>query len=530
MEELRTFTIQLNEKICTEGFYKESMDYLFTCRQFENLLLILLKENYERFKEGKDTNDFRYLTNAFLMQNVLFDYDGKAKNEKKYITEKYSQYPIFQELLKSAKAVGHNNAPSLISRVKNTYTSYFELLKAYEKKELTEKPNPPQPKKLSKIVNYAIDLNNAHSVSLCRLENMSVFGINLNSEMKYIIINPEITDGLNLTKKKIKSAKLVYSNGYLYLQTGYYKEINETTSLTKKDAGLDIGIKNIISCFVDDNKTPSLVINGGDLQSYNNKFNNELSALQTELTTKEVKEWGASKTGTKYPKTYTENGIKIKEEISVMFEERKKYFKDQFHKISKGMLEYLHINKVTDLYISNTLAELKNNGKCKLKTRVKRDFIQIPFLSLFEIFKYKAKEYNISLHFVDEAYTSKTSCITANINKVQEKNLADNHAPSKPVPLNWVEGEEGDIYKGKRTERGLFKDTILNKVWNADLNGAVNILKIGVKKSYEWLKNALWKLSSPIKCSVCELHNTCTIASTGLRYRTQRNQSLIMSI
>ncbi|PKP58416.1 MAG: transposase, partial [Candidatus Altiarchaeales archaeon HGW-Altiarchaeales-2] len=163
------------------------------------------------------------------------------------------------------------------------------------------------------------------------------------------------------------------------------------------------------------------------------------------------------------------------------------------------------------------------------------DFIQIPFLSLFEIFKYKAKEYNISIHFVDEAYTSKTSCITANINKVQElnKNLTNNHTPSEPVPLIRVEGKEGNIYKGKRTQRGLFKDTILNKVWNADLNGAVNILKVGTKitkTSFEWLKNALWKLSNPIKCSVCELHNIYAIASTGLRYRTQRNQSLIMSV
>ena len=62
-------------------------------------------------------------------------------------------------------------------------------------------------------------------------------------------------------------------------------------------------------------------------------------------------------------------------------------------------------------------------------------------------------------------------------------------------------------YNGKRTKRGLFKDTIINKIFNADLNGAVNHIKLAIKKSFQWLKNNFWKLCNPIKVkSAGELH------------------------
>jgi len=70
-------------------------------------------------------------------------------------------------------------------------------------------------------------------------------------------------------------------------------------------------------------------------------------------------------------------------------------------------------------------------------------------------------------------------------------------------------------YNGKRTKRGLLKDTIINKIFNADLNGAVNHIKLAINKSFQWLKDNLWKLCNPIKIkSAGELHNLlCNIRS-----------------
>ena len=54
-------------------------------------------------------------------------------------------------------------------------------------------------------------------------------------------------------------------------------------------------------------------------------------------------------------------------------------------------------------------------------------------------------------------------------------------------------------FKGTRAKRGLFKDIVLNKIWNADLNGAVNHIKIAFNNCFKWLKDSLFKLCNPIK-------------------------------
>jgi hypothetical protein len=48
-------------------------------------------------------------------------------------------------------------------------------------------------------------------------------------------------------------------------------------------------------------------------------------------------------------------------------------------------------------------------------------------------------------------------------------------------------------FKGTRAKRGLFKDIVLNKIWNADLNGAVNHIIIDFDSFFNWLKESLYK-------------------------------------
>ena len=37
-------------------------------------------------------------------------------------------------------------------------------------------------------------------------------------------------------------------------------------------------------------------------------------------------------------------------------------------------------------------------------------------------------------------------------------------------------------------------DIVLNKIWNADLNGAVNHIKVAFNSCFKWLKDTLFKL------------------------------------
>ena len=183
-----------------------------------------------------------------------------------------------------------------------------------------------------------------------------------------------------------------------------------------------------------------------------------------------------------YPIKYTQKGKDINKFISFLYSKRNKYFYDQFHKVSKRIVEYLHFNNITDLYLSKNLAELKNNGECELSKSVKQGFIQIPFIELLKNIEYKAQELGINIHWIDESYSSKSSCISDDIISIQL---------NKPKSTN--------AFNGKRVERGLFLDTAVSKVFNADINGAANHIKIATAKSFEWLKNSLFKLSNPIK-------------------------------
>jgi putative transposase len=139
------------------------------------------------------------------------------------------------------------------------------------------------------------------------------------------------------------------------------------------------------------------------------------------------------------------------------------------------------LNGVSDVFVSKNLAELKNNGECVLSKAVRQSFVQIPFIKLLKYVEYKAQEYGIRVHYVDERYTSKASCISDDIRGIPNAYCLTN------------------AFNGKRVKRGLFWDALIKKVFNADLNGAANHIKVGTGKCFAWLKDKLFKLCNPIK-------------------------------
>ena len=236
---------------------------------------------------------------------------------------------------------------------------------------------------------------------------------------------------------------------------------------------------------MDDLKTPSLIIDGSQYKNYNTKFNRFMAKLNNETDF-----WYNYITDE--DKKHLNEGLNVWSDIkyisnfkSFLYEKRNNYFYSEFHKISKRILEYLYINNVGTLVISSNLASLKNNGNCEMKKDVKQNFIQIPFMQLVKNLKEKASKYGIVVVDVDESFTSKTSSLSADINLIKYKFLNNEKLTI-------------DDFKGNRVERGLFKDINLNKLINADLNGAKNIVNIGKKIIFD--KNIKYnKLCNPLK-------------------------------
>ena len=399
---------------------------------FENILLNIIIKNYNLYKEGKDVNDFGLLTSPQLILNILYYYNYESSEQLEYIKNKYKENQLWQELKETAKELNPHNLTYIIKRIKTVFDIYFTSLELYEQNPglFQEMPKPPNTNK-SKLENYVIELDKYSALSFARLEKENLIGINLSDRMVYVRVDKRQAKIL-MKIDRLYSAKLIYKNGELSLQISYLKKSdktenkqiknetenkaeNEIKNVQVKYAGIDLGMRNLMAVFIDDTTTESLLIDGKPFRQYN--------------------------------------------EIELLME--------QFHKIAKRVVEYLHLHGVKDLFISKNLANHK--------------IAQIKFERLIEAIKYNAQKYGIRIRDdIDESFTSKVSCISGDIKKAQETHRLTNVSNGK---------------RGKST----FHDKVINERFNADLNAAVNHIKVATGKSFEWLKDKLFKLKKPIK-------------------------------
>ena len=418
------------------------------------MLVILIKQNYDLFKEGKSANDFKYLSKYQVMRAVIAGTNGGKDREKaSYIKEKYKEHKLMLDLMEVGRKLKIHNLAMVISRIKSNFKSFFTKIK---KRNTTAKP--PKPKKLAKVTRFTIPLD----VNAFSLKKENQLGINLSDQMFYLSLNHQRLKEIVGDLKNIQAIQVHLSNGEIYLKVSYrYKmqkaessgvesqevrELKERLANWKqqlkehpdlahdgevaqliikteetleralarssvethheeqiKEAGLDVGIENLASIFIADQKAKSLIVSGKRFKHYNAKFNRFIAKLAATISDlqnsiKEMKDIDKEK----------RLALLIKFR-SFLYEKRNRYFHDQFHKISSG------------------------------------DVVQI-------------------------------------------QNLA---RQNKPIVTN--------DFQGSRVKRGLFKDSVLGKIFNADLNAALNIIKIGTLKSFDWLKDFLFKFCNPIK-------------------------------
>jgi len=271
------------------------------------------------------------------------------------------------------------------------------------------------------------------------------------------------------------TAALNNKNSYLQIS---HSKIEDKNHLQFKDAGIDVGTNNIAAIFINDGITPSLIVDGRKYKNYNFKFNQLIAELNKNKMIQCAKE-----------------RKKIEKIISSLYKKRDKYLKDQFFKIAKRITEYLYLNGVFTVYVSGNPAGLKNIWENNSDKTIPQYSDQIYFFKFLRYIKCHAQDYGVQVHYIDERFTSKISCISDDIKNIQSNcNLTN-------------------TFNGKRVTRGLFMDTVINKTFHADINAAVNHIKVATGEDFSWLKNRLFKLASPIKIKsnqeFCKLIKNC---------------------
>ena len=282
---------------------------------------------------------------------------------------------------------------------------------------------------------------------------------------------------------RISSVRLKFFGNDLYVDVVYECEVKEVKPKGDYRAGVDVGLDELLSVVSENPNLKSFIVSGKEVKAFNQWYNKEKAKLQSQIDylRNELKNEDCyEKKDLKRLKRKLEE-LEIKSKVLSAY--RRRWIDTQFHRIARKVVDLLYETGHKTIYIGKNALESKNG--INLSKKVNQSFVFIPFRRLIELIKYKTEELGIEVVEVDESYTSRTS-------------------PFVDIEV----AQQTKDFKGER--RGnLFKDKVLNKVFHADLVGALNILRKGAKLPrlafYDNLKILFIKLCNPIRIKLMDL-------------------------
>ena len=228
--------------------------------------------------------------------------------------------------------------------------------------------------------------------------------------------------------------------------------------------GIDLGLDNLVTC-VSEDKT--FIVSGKILKSMNQLYNKTKAKLKSQKEDKGKRR--------KWLNT---------DKLQKLEEKRSDFIKDFLHKTSRGIINFCLSNKISKIVVGHnkqwkdSIAIGKQNNQ---------NFVAIPHSQLISCLKYKCELVGIKFIECEESYTSKCDALAF-----------------EPV-------KKHEVYLGKRIKRGLFQSSI-GKLINADVNGALNILRKVINDSFVRKIIDSGSLFLPVKIrTISELSNFCKI-------------------
>jgi len=544
-----TFSINITDRKAKKGLIysiKEDAPHI------RSMVLIIKKELYDQSETSQYKKEiYDLFSSNAVLRDVVYGRKGNDKNPKSTeyknkiikLRQYFLNHSMFQDLCDfSKRKIDPKNFISILSEIDSNFTNFFSSLDSYlenptayaRKMGNSGIPSTPKPKKLSRINNASLmlsaDMWSFKSETKKILEEVEVKnkkGVLLKKmkKVKKIFYYIRVKVGkfsykiyenwMNFPKPKgqeVRCLNISHSNGSLYFNFSYgdtneFKEVKLKKKQKQKLASGDVGLINTLGVFINDVTSPSFILSGKRFIDYNCKYNKKIAKLNKEISNnaiewKEIERVVRDENGdklldekneevkelTQIPTKYNELGKSLRKQKSVITEDRNRFFKNEFNKMSTHLVQYFKKVKVTDFVTSKNLSFAKVKGSINMHKKTKQKFYQIPFGELLNMIERKCKLKGIKFHDIDEAHTSKTSCLSKNVNEMKklrkksEKSLSTN------------------VYGGSRVKRGFYKDFAFNILFNADINGAINHLKVKFKRSdFKWLLEYKGKLCNPLK-------------------------------
>ena len=345
---------------------------------------------------------------------------------------KYLNYEKNYVLLKSSdnyKMLNSNMAQQILKEVDGSFKAFFGLLKLAKKGKYSFKD--------IKLPHYLPkDSYTTLVIGFVRISDNKLiipYSNQFRKGNKIISINlPPI-----LADKKIKEIRIIPKANARYFEVQYTYEVKEVQSnLNINNAlAIDLGINNLCTCITSTGK--SFIIDGRRLKSINQWYNKQNSYYQS---------------------------IKDKQNINVkqthkqycLTNKRNRCVSDYLSKASRLIINYCLNNDIGNIVVGYNETFQKDVTLGKLTNQ---SFVQIPYGRLRDKLEYLCTLYGINYIKQEESYTSKASFFDRD-----------------DIPVYNADNPKDYSFSGTRVKRGLYK-TKNNKYLNADINGALNILK-----------------------------------------------------
>lgn len=379
---------------------------------------MLLVQTHQIKKNNKFYQQIDHL--SFLSKNI-YNYTNFLIRQEYTKTGKYLNYNNLRSQLVKSKQKDYYQLPCKVSncilrQVDTEYKSFFKANKSYKNNpnKFLSKPKIPKYKHKKTGKNMIPYQKGTISKRMFKKQGVIQFsGTNIK-------IKTQIKDW-----NDIQAARIVPTVYGYKVQIIYHKQQKQLKQ-NDKVLGLDLGINNLVVGSTNINK--QFVVNGRPLKAINQYYNKKKAKLYSQLS--------------KQNKHSSKRLIKLTNK-------RNNKINDYLHRTSKRIIDYCLTNDISKIIIGHNIGWKQNINIGKINNQT---FTQIPFNTLINQIKYKAKLNGIEVIITEQSYTSKCSFI-------------DNESIQKH-----------DQYLGKRVKRGLFKS---NKgcLINADINGSLNIIR-----------------------------------------------------
>lgn len=360
-----------------------------------------------------------------------------------YFTKgKYLKYEKNYALLKNSpnyKMLNSNMAQQILKEVDGSWKSFFGLLKLAKKGNYSFKdcklPHYLPKDGFTTLVIGFVRQNGTKLIlpysNLFRKTHKPV-------EIKIppILADKHIKEIRILPKAKARFFEIQY----IYEAECMQRNLNPNNALA-----LDFGVNNLVTAVSSEGK--SFIIDGKKLKSINQWFHKENARLQS------IKD----KQG---DKKRTTNRQKI------LTDKRNRQVNDYMSKTAKNILDYCIANDIGMLVIGYQETFQRN---CDIGRQNNQNFVPIPYGKLRLKLEYLCEQNSVVLVKQEESYTSKASFWDKDV-----------------IPVYHADNLQSCKFNGKRIKRGLYR-TANGKLVNADVNGALNILKKSSVVSLEGL-------------------------------------------